>query len=373
MLDPAATAAPGFNFAYLKGAFLRNILLVVFTSVLFAAPVLYLGLTAPELYECKASVWVHRTRALVQTSTLEAPEPSQQMLIAFMNSRDIRLKVANELKLKTEKALWGEETEPAEHTDGEILDVLEGMITVEEVRSKPIVEVTVQAHTADLAYKLTDKLMRAAIAKAKSLENEEYQQLEVDYKERKAEFLKAVQDLVDFQTKHAVVTDLQKQGETFFQSALNLRENLIKTESELAGVSLMLEGPADVKAQLELLARKDGLDGAATYLREQDAQLDDAMKEYPFLGGEYTKYQAEVIEKQEILKHAALSREEAKLAATRENPKIIIVDKPMKPEKPISEIFAKVILAAVFGWVVGLALACIHETLRSMSRKPTSV
>ncbi len=357
----------GLSLAYFWGAIRRNALLVLGSAILFAGLAAALVLSGGTEYECTATLWVHRNRSLLSTSTLQAPEPSQQMLVAFMMSRSLRLEVAKKLNLMDNKTFWGKSADEP-HTETDMLERLDDMIEVYEVRSKPTIELTVKAGEAELAYKLCSELIERSLETTDAMKKSESDFLSHRLKMRKTRFNKAVQDLVEFQRENGLVADISSQGQAFFEASLKLREGLIKTESELAGVDRMLEAPANVPEQLQLIARKDGLDGAVSFLRSQSDEASDRLSEFPELTGKYTMLQAEVLIEQELLKATTLSAEEAQLQAEQENPKLIIVDAPRVPEEPINELPAKVIVGWLFGWVVGLGLASIREVIRGMRK-----
>lgn len=345
----------------------RNFWLVTLTNTAIITAVIVLTLLAGSTYECKATLWIQRSRALLLTNPLDAPEPSQQLTVQILSSRSLRLQIAKELDLMKNEVIWGDAVNE-EHTDSDLLDKLDSMIEVYEVRTSPVVQLSVKSSSPELCFKIADKLVQGLHRRMEALQQSESKFLEGQVAARRKRFNTAVQKLTAFQQEHGIVTDPSLQGRVYFESAMELRAGLVKAESELAGVDRMLDAPSDVAGQLELLARKDGLDGAVGFLKDQNDQVDNLMERMPQVGGEYTLLQSEVLVEQELLKQTTITAETARLQAEKENPKLVIVDPPRLPDKPESDIVVRVLLASAFGFVIGLIFAAIRETVRALPK-----
>ena len=344
----------------------RNLLLVVGFTGLMVAGVVAWTLLSGTLYECKGSLWIQRSRSLIVTSPLEAPEASQQLLIAFMGSQSLRLLVAKELKLADNPDFWGPKAESK--TEEDLLARLEKMIEVYEVRTKPVIELTVKAPTADLSFRLASALFEQSVKRADLMQTSEANYLDERLKMRTKSLEEAVLRLSEFQTKNGIVTDITKQGQVSFESAAVLKQELVKTQSEQAGVTKMLDAPGDVPAQLQMIARKDGLDGSVDYLRQESYRADEYLARLPELGAQYTLLNSKVQVEVELLKQTTATAEAAKLKAEQENPKIVTIDAPRQPIEPVNELPARIILSVLFGGLAGLVLAAIRETVANLPK-----
>jgi uncharacterized protein involved in exopolysaccharide biosynthesis len=339
----------------------RNLWLVGFVTLFFAVAVVGITLSAEPQYESNCSIWVHRKRSLVETSPLSAPEPSPTLISAFLSSRTTRLQVARALNLSDREEFWGE---PPEETDEKAAaDKIDELVEIVEVRGRPMVEVIVRSRDPQVAFELVSALVQAAIQRSEELQNKESKFLQEQLAQRREAFHKAIERVNAFQKKSGIVTDPATQSEVFYQTSMRLRESLLKAEAERAGVNQMLNAPTDFEEQLDLIARQDGLQGTADYLKSFDDEAQDVMKSFPDTARDYKILQADVITQQELLKQTALTAELAKFEAAAQAPNIIIVEDPQLPKEPINELPIRIVLGLVFGVAIGLVLAAIREAL----------